>query len=123
MVVWRDGTPSREFLYVDDMADACILIMTLDYENNKQKIYSMYSHVNNGTGVDISFADLAEIIAKVVRSKENIMFDTARPNGSFRKLMSPSLIQEIEWKFKFDLSLVFEKTYLDNFLNSLKILN
>ncbi len=113
VVVWGDGSPLREFLYVDDMADACVFIMNLEPKTYKQKIDFMCEHVNIGTGVDIRIADLAKIIAKVVGYKGDIVFDATRPNGAPRKLMSSKLIQELGWKFKSDLSLGLEKTYSD----------
>lgn len=88
--LWGDGSPMREFLYVDDLADACILLM---------KTYNEEEPINIGSGKEISIKDLAEVIASVVGlERENIHWDTSKPNGTMRKVMDVSKIKELGWK-------------------------
>ena len=98
VIVWGTGKPRREFLYVDDMAEACIFIHELDkgkFENNLKK---MQSHVNIGTGLDLTIRELAQTIKKVVEYKGKIIFDTTKPDGSPRKLSNVDLIKKLGWK-------------------------
>jgi len=89
VVVWGTGTPRREFLYVDDLADACIHLM---------KTYSAMEMVNIGTGEDITIADFAGVVASVVGYKGSISFDTARPDGTPRKLLDVSRLAKLGWR-------------------------
>ena len=89
VVVWGTGTPRREFLYVDDLADACIHLM---------KTYSAMEMVNIGTGEDITIADFAGVVASVVGYKGAIRFDTARPDGTPRKLLDVSRLHALGWR-------------------------
>jgi len=89
VVVWGTGTPRREFLYVDDMADACVHLM---------KTYSDLEMVNIGTGEDITIADFARVVAAVVGYKGNISFDTSRPDGTPRKLLDVSRLANLGWR-------------------------
>ena len=86
--VWGTGTPRREFLYVDDMADACVHLM---------KTYSDAALVNVGTGVDIAIAEFARLVASVVGYKGKIDFDTSRPDGTPRKLLDVTRLTELGW--------------------------
>jgi GDP-L-fucose synthase len=88
-VVWGTGTPRREFLYVDDLADACIHLM---------KTYSAMEMVNIGTGEDITIADFAGVVASVVGYKGSISFDTSRPDGTPRKLLDVSRLAKLGWR-------------------------
>jgi GDP-L-fucose synthase len=88
VVVWGTGTPRREFLYVDDLADACIHLM---------KTYSSMEMVNIGTGEDITIADFAGVVASVVGYKGTISFDTSRPDGTPRKLLDVSRLKALGW--------------------------
>lgn len=92
--LWGTGKPMREFLHVDDMADACVFLM-----NN----YNEKQFVNVGTGEDITIKNLAEIIKKIVGYKGNITFDTTKPDGTPRKLMDVSRIHALGWKHKIGL--------------------
>jgi GDP-L-fucose synthase len=89
VVVWGTGTPRREFLYVDDLADACIHLM---------KTYSAMEMVNIGTGEDITIADFAGVVAAVVGYKGAISFDTSRPDGTPRKLLDVSRLARLGWR-------------------------
>jgi GDP-L-fucose synthase len=89
VVVWGTGTPRREFLYVDDMADACIHLM---------KTYSNQDLVNIGTGEDISIAEFARVVATVVGYTGEISFDPSRPDGTPRKLLDVSRLAELGWR-------------------------
>jgi GDP-L-fucose synthase len=89
VVVWGTGTPRREFLYVDDMADACVHLM---------KTYSNQELVNIGTGEDITIAQFARVVAKTVGYTGEISFDPSRPDGMPRKLLDVSRVAELGWR-------------------------
>jgi GDP-L-fucose synthase len=89
VVVWGTGTPRREFLYVDDLADACVHLM---------KTYSHGELVNIGTGEDITIADFARVVADTVGYKGGISFDTSRPDGTPRKLLDVSRLAKLGWR-------------------------
>ncbi|WP_407151465.1 GDP-L-fucose synthase family protein [Bradyrhizobium sp. ORS 86] len=89
VVVWGTGTPRREFLYVDDLADACIHLM---------KTYSSAELVNIGTGEDISIAEFARVVAAAVGYRGEISFDTSRPDGTPRKLLDVSRLAKLGWR-------------------------
>jgi GDP-L-fucose synthase len=92
--VWGSGTPRREFLHVDDLADACVFLM----EN-----YSGESHLNIGSGVDLSIAELADIVRAVVHPDAEIVFDTSKPDGSPRKLLDVSRLNALGWSSRIPL--------------------
>src|ERR1700760_1680853 len=94
VVVWGTGTPRREFLYVDDMADACIHLM---------KTYSDQELVNIGTGEDISIAEFARVVAATVGYAGGISFDTSRPDGTPRKLLDVSRLDKLGWRARISL--------------------
>ena len=102
--IWGTGTPKREFLYVDDLADACVFLM-----NN----YSGSEIVNIGTGQDVTIAELAVGISKVVGYEGGIHFNTNMPDGTPRKLLDVSKLEEIGWKYSTSLKEGIEKTYKD----------
>lgn len=89
VAVWGTGTPRREFLYVDDMADACIHLM---------KTYSSEELVNIGTGEDIAIAEFARVVADVVGYSGSISFDTSRPDGTPRKLLDVGRLAKLGWR-------------------------
>lgn len=96
VVIWGTGTPLREFLHVDDMADACLFLMNkVNTINNPQRELAMW---NVGVGADISIADLAMLIAKITGFKGHIHFDIAKPNGTPRKLMDASVLKALGWQ-------------------------
>ena len=87
VVIWGSGTPRREFLYVDDMARASVVIMNLDSNVYGRHTSPRLSHINIGTGTDITIRELAELIGKVIGFKGNLLFDREKPDGAPRKLM------------------------------------
>ncbi len=109
VTLWGTGKPMREFLYVDDLADAVIfLIETVEAKD----IYSKgISQINIGTGKDITINELANLIAEVVGFKGEIQHDLTKPDGTPRKLMDVSRINSLGWKYKTELKEGIEKTY------------
>lgn len=108
VVIWGTGTPLREFLYVDDLADACVYLMNT---------YSGNETVNLGTGKELSIKELAELVKKVVGFKGNITFDTTKPDGTPRKLLDVSKLEKLGWKYKTKLEDGIKLAYED-FLNN-----
>lgn len=105
---WGDGTPLREFLFVDDLADLCLFLM-----NN----YSGNETVNAGTGKEITIKALTELVAKVVDYKGKILWDTSKPNGTPRKLLDVSKSASLGWRYKTELEDGIRAAYED-FLSS-----
>ena len=105
---WGDGTPLREFLYVDDLADLCLFLM-----NN----YSGNETVNAGTGKEITIKALTELVAEVVGYEGEILWDTSKPNGTPRKLLDVSKSAAMGWKYKTELKDGIKAAYED-FLNN-----
>lgn len=108
VVCWGDGTPLREFLYVDDLANLCVYLM-----NN----YSGNETVNAGTGKEISIKELTEIVAKVVGYSGEIVWDTTKPNGTPRKLLDIGKTEKMNWTYRIGLEEGIKLTYED-FLNN-----
>lgn len=108
VVCWGDGSPLREFLYVDDLADLCVFLM-----NN----YSGNETVNAGTGKEITIKKLAELVAKVVGYTGSIIWDDTKPNGTPRKLLDISKSKALGWKYKVELEDGIKLAYND-FLNN-----
>jgi GDP-L-fucose synthase len=104
VTVWGTGTPRREFMFVDDLADACILVL---------ETYSEESHLNIGTGSDIAIADLARLIADVAGYRGDLVFDTSRPDGTPRKLLDVSKLSALGWKARTPLRAGIERSYSD----------
>jgi GDP-L-fucose synthase len=98
VVVWGTGKALREFLYVDDMAAACIHVMRLPKSTYDQHTEPMLSHINVGFGEDISIAELAGVVAEVVGFDGQIEFDTTRPDGTPRKLLDSSRLNKLGWQ-------------------------
>jgi len=111
VVVWGSGTPRREFLYVDDMADAALFVMDLPKEVYAANTRPMLSHINVGTGQDISIAELAEAVARVTGFRGRIAFDSSRPDGAPRKLMDISRLAEMGWRARTPFEEGLRKTY------------
>ncbi|BBZ96742.1 GDP-L-fucose synthase [Bradyrhizobium diazoefficiens] len=104
VVVWGTGTPRREFLYVDDMADACVHLM---------KTYSGAGLINIGTGEDITIAEFARVVAEVVGYSGEISFDTSRPDGTPRKLLDVSRLSGLGWRAATSLKHGLRQAYED----------
>ena len=105
---WGTGSPLREFLYVDDLADACIFLM-----NN----YSGNETVNVGTGKELSIRELTELTAKVIGYEGEILWDSDKPDGTPRKLLDVSKLEKLGWKYKTELEDGIRLAY-DDFLNN-----
>lgn len=105
---WGDGSPLREFLYVDDLANLCVFLM-----NN----YSGNETVNAGTGKEVTIKQLTEMVAKTVGYEGEILWDTTRPNGTPRKLLDVSKSRDLGWHYKVDLADGIALAY-DDFLNN-----
>jgi GDP-L-fucose synthase len=97
VVIWGSGRPMREFLHVDDMAEASLFVMDLDAETYRQNTDPMLSHINVGTGEDVTIAELAQIIADVTGFAGQISFDPSKPDGTARKLMDVSRLARMGW--------------------------
>ncbi|MCR5710367.1 MAG: GDP-L-fucose synthase, partial [Bacteroidales bacterium] len=108
VMCWGDGSPLREFLYVDDLANLCVFLM-----NN----YSGNETVNAGTGKELTIKALTELVAKVVGYKGEIRWDTTRPNGTPRKLLDVSKATALGWRYKTELEDGIRLAY-DDFLNN-----
>jgi GDP-L-fucose synthase len=98
VLMWGTGTPRREFLYVDDMAEASIHVMELDSKTYEANTQPMLSHINVGTGEDITIADLGRLVAKVVGYTGEIVQDPSKPDGAPRKLMDVSRLKALGWQ-------------------------
>ncbi len=97
VAIWGSGTPKREFLYVDDMARACVHLMNLDHSTYTEYTEPMLSHINVGYGSDITIRELAETIKDITGYQGNITFDASKPDGAPRKLMDSSRLQQLGW--------------------------
>jgi GDP-L-fucose synthase len=112
VVCWGDGTPLREFLYVDDLANLCVFLM-----NN----YSGNETVNGGTGKEITIKELTEIVAEVVGFKGEILWDTTKPNGTPRKLLDISKATGLGWTYKTEIEDGIRFSYEDYLNNPVRI--
>ena len=111
VVAWGSGRPMREFLHVDDMAAACVHVMELSSESYLENTQPMLSHINVGTGVDCSIAELVETVARVIGYGGNIVFDDSKPDGAPRKLMDVSRLSQLGWKASISLEQGLQQTY------------
>ena len=111
VTVWGTGSPRREFLHVDDMAEASLFVMNLDREAYEANTQPMLSHINVGTGQDVSIRELAELLADVTGFKGRLSFDTSKPDGTPRKLMDVSRLTSMGWTASMDLRGGVEQTY------------
>jgi len=113
VVIWGTGTPRREFLYVDDMAQASVFVMELAKEQYDQVTIPMQSHLNVGYGSDITINELACAVAKVTSYTGRIQFDASKPDGSPRKWMNSERLNQLGWHPKHRLEDGLRKAYLD----------
>ena len=111
VVCWGDGSPLREFLYVDDLANLCVFLM-----NN----YSGNETVNAGTGKELTIKELSELVAKTVGYEGRIVWDTSKPNGTPRKLLDVSKAQALGWNYRTELPDGLRLAYEDFLSNPMR---
>ena len=117
VVIWGTGTPRREFLHVDDMAAASLFVLHLDSEIYQANTQPMLSHINIGSGTDISILELAQLVARVTGFEGDILTDPSKPDGTMRKLMDVSRLAQMGWRAEIGLEQGIRETYqwyLDN---------
>ena len=111
VVIWGSGKPMREFLHVNDMAEASLFVLDLPRDGYAAQTHPMQSHINVGTGRDISIAALAQMVAEVTGFKGRLVFDTSKPDGTMRKLMDVSRLADMGWRAQIDLKDGLRETY------------
>ncbi|ATG48142.1 GDP-L-fucose synthase [Celeribacter ethanolicus] len=111
VTVWGSGKPMREFLHVDDMAEASLFVLDLDPEIYQRETEPMLSHINVGSGTDVTIRELAETVARVTGFKGELAFDASKPDGTPRKLMDVSRLARLGWTASIPLSQGIEETY------------
>ena len=115
--IWGTGKVKREFLHVDDLASACVYIMQLEKTVYQKHVSPQQSHINVGSGEEITIADCAALISKIVGFNGEIVFDDSKPDGTPRKLMDVSLIHRLGWQHRISLAEglpLFYRWFLDN---------
>ena len=117
VAIWGTGTPKREFLYVDDMANACVHVMGLPKATYDQYTQAMLSHINVGCGYDFSIREVAETISKTVGYQGEITFDTSKPDGTPRKLMDSGRLNALGWQAQTGFEAGLQKAYRDFLVN------
>lgn len=117
VTIWGTGTPRREFLHVDDMANASVHVMNLDKAVYEQHTQPMLSHINVGCGDDLTIRELAELVRNTVGYQGNIAFDSTKPDGTPRKLMDSSRLNALGWRAEVELEQGLAAAYQD-FLNT-----
>jgi GDP-L-fucose synthase len=113
VTLWGTGKARREFLYVDDMASACVHVMNLHQDVYTAHTLPMQGHINVGSGSDVTITEVAEMIRDVVGFKGAIDYDTSKPDGAPRKLMDSQKLQGLGWKPAYELKLGLQKAYTD----------
>jgi nucleoside-diphosphate-sugar epimerase len=111
VTIWGSGTPRREFLHVDDMAEASLFVMDLDEDIYQRETEPMLSHINVGCGEDISILELAQLVARVTGFEGQIVTDPSKPDGTPRKLMDVSRLARLGWTAKVALEEGVRGTY------------
>ena len=125
VMIWGSGRPMREFLWSEDMADACVFIMeNIDFQDILEQQFGIReidkydtrteirnTHLNIGTGKEISIKDLAHSIREKTGFKGKLFFDTTKPDGTLRKLTDPSKLKKLGWKYKVELDEGIERLY------------
>ncbi len=102
MVVWGTGSPRREFLHVDDLADACVYVA---------RHYDDAEHINIGTGEDLTIRELAEMVRDIVHPEAELVFDASKPDGAPRKLLDVGRLHDLGWRHKIGLREGIESSY------------
>ena len=118
--IWGTGTPKREFLHVDDLAEACVYVMSLTKDQYASYTQPMLSHINVGTGMDCTIQELAETMAKVIGFKGSLDFDSNKPDGTPRKLLDVSRLHNLGWQARIDLEQGLRQVY-DWYLQDLRL--
>ena len=116
VTIWGSGNPYREFLFVDDMASASVFVMNLAKDQYGEHTTPMQSHINVGYGSDITIAELAQTVGKVIGYTGEIVFDASKPDGAPRKLMNSGLLKDLGWSATVDIENGMSLAYQD-FLN------
>ena len=116
VIVWGTGKPRREFLYVDDLAEACVMLMNIDKTILDKITDKMTAHINVGYSEDLTIEDLAITIKEIIDYKGNIKFDTDKPDGTPQKLLNSNKIKSLGWSAKVSLKEGLSKAY-ENYLN------
>jgi GDP-L-fucose synthase len=111
VIAWGSGKSMRDFLYVDEVAEASVFVMNLDLYEYKKETQPMLSHINVGSGIDCTIRELVETVAKVIAYKGEIGFDTSKPDGAPRKLMDASRLAALGWKAETNLDDGLKTTY------------
>lgn len=111
VTIWGTGTPRREFLHVEDMAEASLFVMNLDRATYEANTQPMLSHINVGTGKDVAISELAQMIAEVTGYKGVVTYDTTKPDGTPRKLMNVSRLDAMGWRARIALRDGIARTY------------
>ena len=111
VVIWGSGRPMREFLHVDDMAEASLFVLDLDPQVYAAETLPMLSHINVGSGTDVTIGDLARLVAKTTGFTGRLSFDPTKPDGTMRKLMDVSRLERLGWKAKVGLEQGISETY------------
>ena len=111
VVVWGTGKVMREFLYVDDMAEASLFVLELNEEIFKANTKPMLSQINVGTGKDVTIREMAQTMKEVVAYKGKLIFDTTKLDGTPRKLLDVSILSNIGWNYSVNLEEGLKKTY------------
>lgn len=111
VTIWGSGTPKREFLHVDDMANASVHIMNLEKTKLDMLVEPRLSHINVGTGVDCTIAELANTLCAVIGYKGTLIFDSSKPDGTPRKLLDISKLSSTGWQVGFDLQAGLKDAY------------
>lgn len=111
VVIWGTGTPRREFLHVDDMAEASLFVLDLPKDIYDANTQPMLSHINVGTGTDVSILELAQLVASVTGFTGRILTDPTKPDGTMRKLMDVSRLAQMGWRARIQLADGVAETY------------
>ncbi|KHS41676.1 GDP-L-fucose synthase [Novosphingobium subterraneum] len=121
VVIWGTGTPRREFLHVDDMASASLFVLDLTIDVYQANTQPMLSHINVGSGTDISILELAQLIARIIGFDGAISIDPSKPDGTMRKLMDVSRLRQMGWQAQTGLEQGIRDTY-QWYLNNHRVL-
>jgi len=111
VLVWGTGNAMREFLYVDDMAEASLFVLELDEKTYQANTKSMLSHINVGTGKDVTIREMAETMKEVVGYEGRLVFDKTQPDGTPRKLIDVTRLEKMGWKYSVDLKEGLKRVY------------